>query len=507
MNKKLEGLSLEEKVGQLFVSGFFGLWPTEEYLDLIEEEKLGNVILFSHNISDKKQLACLNKTLRKKIVKETGIIPFISVDEEGGVVTRLPKECAIMPSAMAQSQTKDRQLIYEGARITAEQLKQLGINMNLAPVLDINSNRQNPVIGVRSFGECSDDVCFYAKEVMKAHKEIGILCSGKHFPGHGDTDIDSHLGLPVIEKSRKELERQELVPFKEMIRKEIPAITIAHIVVKALEPLEIPCTISKTVLTDYLRKELNYQGLIISDCMEMKAMSEYGTIEENVISALKAGIDLIFISHTPSLVKRASKAVREAVKREEITMEELDEKVARILKAKETLSTLEEIDIAKAGTKEQLDFTNSFLEKTIQEEGKKEAFFLGENPIFIGIIPSNTTNVSDIARQPILFADYLANKYGGTKITLSLDPGEEELQQVKESLIGKTSVVVGTLNGHLYEGQKKLLSILDHSSLPVALATLRNPYDRVLIKKDIFFVPLYEYSERVIQIFAEYLVQ
>lgn len=507
MNYELHKLSLEQKIGQLFVTGFSGIEPSNEFLSLVENEKVGNVILFSHNISDKEQLGNLNRLLYKKIIDSTSIIPIISVDEEGGVVTRLPKDTAIMPSLMAQAKTKDKQLIYEGAKITGDQLKALGINMNLAPVLDINCNWKNPVIGVRSFGEKAEDVCNYAKEAERGYKDAGILCCGKHFPGHGDTEVDSHLGLPVIEKSLMDLEKRELKPFIELIKQQIPAITIAHAVVKALDSNGVPCTVSKTVITEYLREKLGYKGIILSDCMEMNAMKEYGSIEKNVVASLQAGMDLIYISHTPSLVKRAVKAVKEAIEKNELTIEEINCKVNRILMAKEQFDSFEMIVPNKAGTKQQMDFANFFLSKTIQTEAEQGSFYLGNNPIFIGIIPSKTTNATDLKRDEVLFADYFVKKYGGTAITLSLNPTTEEIEQVKKSLEGKTAVLAGTLNAHLYEGQMKLLHLLNENMLPTALAALRNPYDKYLMTKDIFFVPLYEYTERALEQLSRYFVK
>lgn len=507
-NKKLDDLTLDEKIGQLFVAGFPDQKPSTEFLSLIREEKVGNIILFSHNISDKFQLAKLNRLLYNEIIDATGVVPIISIDEEGGVVTRLPKESAIMPSQMAQAATGDKNLVYGGAKIIGEQLKALGINMNLAPLLDINSNPNNPVIGVRSFGETKECVCEYAKEAVKGYKEAGILCSGKHFPGHGDTEIDSHLGLPVIERSWNELENRELHPFKELIKQQIPAITIAHVVVSSMESRHIPSTVSKDIITDYLRNTLNYSGIIISDCMEMEAMKQFGTIEENVVSSLQAGIDLIFISHTSALAKRAVKAVRKAVADGILSIEQIDKSVSRILTAKEKLPSLDFINPDKVGTKQQIDFAQSFLKKTIQGSKKeKMVFHLGDNPVFIGVIPSRVTKASSTVKMEQDFSSHLKMKYGGTAVTLSLNPTEEELEYAKEKLNNHSSVVVGVLNANLHEGQKKLLQLIDQVSYKTALISLRNPYDRSLIAKEVFYLSLYEYSERTLKELADYFVQ
>lgn len=166
-----KGLTIEQKIGQLFVAGFPGLEPSEEFGKLIHEEKIGNVILFTHNINDKEQLVNLNRQLRRMILDETKVPPFISIDEEGGVVSRLPEGTAVVPSAMAQAAAGDENLVYQGARITGEELKYLGVNFNLAPVLDINSNSNNPVIGVRSYGQTGESVSNFASAVLQGYQD------------------------------------------------------------------------------------------------------------------------------------------------------------------------------------------------------------------------------------------------------------------------------------------------------------------------------------------------
>ena len=245
----LEQLSLEQKIGQLFVTGFPGTEPSEEFLRLVKEQKVGNVIFFTYNAKSRQQMAELTNFLFKTIMEETGIMPFITIDEEGGVVSRLPEGTAIMPSPMAQGNLGDEEMIRQGARIAGEQLLSLGVNFNLAPSLDINSNQQNPVIGVRSFGERAEQVCRFASAAIQGYSQAGIMCSGKHFPGHGDTETDSHLSLPVIHGTREELERRELLPFQKMIGEGLPAITIAHIRVPSMEPKEIPATMSRAIIS------------------------------------------------------------------------------------------------------------------------------------------------------------------------------------------------------------------------------------------------------------------
>ena len=512
MNKiyNKENLTLEQKIGQLFVTGFPGKEPSEEFLRLVREEKVGNVILFTHNIGSMEQMSALNGRLSEIIERETGIPPFISIDEEGGVVSRLPEGIAVLPSAMAQASAGDEWLVREGARITGEELLALGVNFNLAPVLDINSNPQNPVIGVRSYGEDAETVCRYAAAAAAGYKDAGILSSGKHFPGHGNTALDSHLSLPAVEGTMQELEERELVPFRYMIERGIPALTIAHIKVLAMEKEEIPCTMSHEVVTGYLRGKLGFQGLIISDCMEMDAIKKYYGVGRGVVEGLRAGIDLIFVYHTANAVGEGIEAVKRALKDGTLTMTRLDDAVNRVLTAKEKYAG------KAAGTKnvrtdEQYRFMERFLEKTVvpfggSEEGK--VFGLGDTPLFAGALPSRMTLASSKVTAGWDFAHYMQERFGGYARTFSINPSEEEIAGILLMAEQASSVVLGTLNGHLQEGQRTLIAAMNRwhreSGRGFALNALRNPYDLKLADEDVFRIPLYEYSVRTMRAAEKY---
>lgn len=509
----VEQLTLEQKIGQLFVTGFPGKEPSEEFLQLVKEEKVGNVILFTHNIESKQQMAHLNHFLQETIKKETGIYPFITIDEEGGVVSRLPEGTAIMPSAMAQTAAGDREMIEKGAEIVGRELRALGVNFNLAPVLDINSNQQNPVIGVRSYGEEAEEVYRSASAATEGYRKAGIMCSGKHFPGHGDTAMDSHLSLPIINGTMEELEKRELVPFKCMIEEGIPAITIAHIRVPSMEEKDIPCTMSEKVVTGYLREKLGFKGLIISDCMEMAAIKEYFGIGKGVVEGLRAGIDLVFVSHTASAVRVGVEAVKKALAEGVLSMKRLDDAVRRILEAKEQYADSSVIDLSEAGTDSQCEFMKEFLQKSIVPYNKNKTeenvkFSLGNYPVFAGAVPSRVTLASSAIVKGWDFAHYMQQRFGGEAITFGMEPSEEEIRQIIEAAKNASSIVIGTLNGHLYKEQRDLIEMLNQLACKdgkkTALAAMRNPYDLKLAEEDVFCIPLYEYSIRTMEEMCKY---
>lgn len=505
--RQIENMTLDEKIGQLFVAGFPDKELSKEFLELIEQQKIGNVILFSHNIEDKVQMAELNQTLIQKIEEETGITPFICIDEEGGVVSRLPRDTAILPSAMAQAAVGKTTWVKDGAKIVGEQLLALGVNFNLAPVLDINSNSANPVIGVRSFGETKQEVCKYAAAAAEGYEEAGILYAGKHFPGHGDTALDSHLSLPQLDRTEAQLEEREIAPFLELIQKGLPAITIAHIKVPSLESEDIPATMSKRIVTDYLRGKLGFRGLIISDCMEMNAIKEYYGISKGVVWGLAAGIDLIFISHTASAVKEATAAVKRALAEGDLSEERLNEAVAHVLKAKEGCVQRKKINAEFAGTRRQLFFMQRFLEKSIVPM-KQETFELGEKPLFIGAMPVRVSQVAADISKDWDFAHELQSYFGGEAIAYSKELTKEEKNEILHMASNATSVVIGTLNVHLQQKQiifwKQLYEQVSAQKKQMAHVALQNPYDLTIINGDIFKLSLYEYSQRTIAIMRRY---
>ncbi|HAJ94683.1 MAG TPA: beta-N-acetylhexosaminidase, partial [Actinobacteria bacterium] len=243
--------------------------------------------------------------------------------------------------------TKKSSLAEKAGRAIAGQLKAVGINMDLAPVLDVSNNPLNLVIGTRSFG---GDPCLVAElgaAFIKGMQEEGIIACAKHFPGHGDTDVDSHLELPVIEHRRERLEKIEIYPFKQVIIAGVDSIMTAHICVPALESRKgVPATLSYDILTGLLREELGYTGLIITDCMEMKAIADtFGTVEGSVM-AIKAGADMVLVSHSFDKQKAAIEATIKEVREGRITEERINQSVLKILGLKEKRIGLENMPVS-----------------------------------------------------------------------------------------------------------------------------------------------------------------
>ncbi|SDK94656.1 beta-N-acetylhexosaminidase [Clostridium cochlearium] len=330
---KLNSMSLDEKIGQLLVVGFDGYDINENIEKLIKENHVGGVILFSHNIENAHQL--INLTNALKTLNSHNKIPlFISVDEEGGRVSRMPREFKKLPSNKIIGKINNSNLSYNIGRIIAKELTFLGFNMNFAPILDINSNPQNPVIGDRSFGNNVDIVSKLGIKTMEGLRDGNIISVVKHFPGHGDTSVDSHVGLPLINHDMKRLKEFELMPFKKAINNNVDVVMISHILLPKIDPA-YPATMSKTIITDVLRRYLNFNKVVITDDMTMGAITNNYTISDAAIKSINAGTDIILVCHGYNNQTAIITSLKEAVKNGTITEDRINESVYRILKLKE----------------------------------------------------------------------------------------------------------------------------------------------------------------------------
>jgi beta-N-acetylhexosaminidase len=328
--------SLSEKIGQLLMFGFDGLVVPESFADLIQNHHLGNVILFSRNVASYDQCSALTTTLQRLAHESGQPYPLIiAADQENGVVRRLPSDVPGLPGNMALGATHQPDNARQSAAITADLLTRVGINMNLAPVLDVNNNPANPVIGVRSFGDLAEVVAEFGAAFVDGLQSHGVIACGKHFPGHGDTEVDSHRDLPVIRHARDRLDHLELVPFQAAIRRQIDAIMTAHVVFPAVEPNFVPATLSYRVLTRLLRHELGFSGLIITDCLEMNAISETVGVGRGAVEALKAGADMVMVSHRIDRQLTALYAIREAVASGELSQSRIDDAYRRVIQLKQ----------------------------------------------------------------------------------------------------------------------------------------------------------------------------
>ena len=319
-------MTIRDTVGQLLMVGFQGTELSRTVLDWLQECRPGGVILFSRNLVDPEQVARLTNALQEHAPNPPLLI---AIDEEGGGVSRLPQGFTTFPAASRVAACHSPDEAYGAAEVTAQELRAVGINMNLAPILDVNSNPVNPIIGDRAYGTQPEQVCTYGLAVMQGFEDNGIIPCGKHFPGHGDTMTDSHHVLPVVEADRARLDAVELEPFRQAIRRGLPTIMTAHVRYPTLDA-EGPATLSRPVLTDLLRNQLGFEGVTLTDDMEMRAILDQQSIGNASVRALQAGADMVVICHQQERQQEAVAAIEQALERGELSWEKLTASVARI---------------------------------------------------------------------------------------------------------------------------------------------------------------------------------
>lgn len=332
INKEIKKMSLDEKIGQLMVIGLDGTTFSQEMDNLIRNYHVGGIIIMGKNISTAQDMLKLINNSKK--TNEHNKIPlFISVDEEGGEVSRLPEEFKKLPSNGEIGNRNDEEFSYRVGTYLAEALNEFGYNMNFAPVLDVNSNPQNPVIGSRSFGEDPEQVATLGISTMRGMMDKDVIPVVKHFPGHGDTYVDSHKALPVVNTTLDSLQELELIPFQRAIDEGVDAVMVAHILYPELDP-EYPSSLSKVIITDLLREKMQFDGVVITDDLTMGAIKNEYTIPEAALQSFIAGSDLLLVVHGYNNEIRTINALKNAVETGAVSEERVDESLKRILTLK-----------------------------------------------------------------------------------------------------------------------------------------------------------------------------
>ncbi|MCB1174234.1 MAG: hypothetical protein KDK39_11735 [Leptospiraceae bacterium] len=330
----LERMTLEQKVGQLLHIGMRGKGAERGVVSDINRYYPGGVIHFAHNYGSADTIRQMNRDLQYAAIKAGPIPLFISTDQEGGRVVRVgPQGTTQFPGAMATGQAADPGLSRQAAFVMGRQLLDLGINLPLAPVLDVNNNPANPVIQTRSFGMRLEQVETSGIAWMRGLQMAGSTPVIKHFPGHGDTSIDSHLDLPVIRKTAAELSALELKPFQQAIASGADVVMTAHILFPELDP-DDPATLSPKILKGLLRRRLGFSGLIMSDAMEMKAVARRYGQGEAAVKAFAAGVDVILLTSDGPIIGRMHQALLRAFKNGSLSQADLNLAVARQLDLK-----------------------------------------------------------------------------------------------------------------------------------------------------------------------------
>lgn len=465
-------LSLEQKIGQLMLVGFDGTTLTPELRDDLTQLHIGGVIFYDRNIQSPHQVAQLTADLQNAMRQNNDLPLFITVDQEGGVVARLKEEKGFteFPGQMAVAATDEIANARRIAQAIASEMLALGFNVDLTPDLDVNNNPQNPVIGTRSFGSDPHRVAEYGVAYIEAMQHAGLIAIGKHFPGHGDTGIDSHVALPTVPHNRARLDAIEFAPFQAAMRANVAGIMSAHITFPAIDATPgLAATLSPKVLTGLLRNEMRYDGLIMTDELTMGALATSGYPAPQAASAaLRAGADILLLQTGYAMHRQVHAMLMEHVQRGIIPPAHLDQAVERILFVKQkfgilTAHTPRNTNLASVGSAEMKTVSRDVALKTItllRDDAK--------------LVPLK----ADAKLLVVETGNFgLGKQLGATTMQVKTQPTRDEIASAVQIAKEGRIAIVATSDVAKNKFQADLIAALNQANVPTIVIATRSPYD------------------------------
>ena len=473
----IANMSLERQVGQIMVIGIEGTSLTLDMRHMIEQVHVGGVILYADNVDVPEKLARLNADLQQVARQSHQPGLFICIDQEGGAVTRMreSKGYTEFPSQMAIAATGDIENVRRISRAISAELRAVGINMDLTPDLDVNNNPANPIIGTRSFGSDPAHVAEYGVAFIEAMQAQGIMAVGKHFPGHGDTGVDSHVALPTVPHDRARLEAIELVPFTAAIRADVAGIMSAHITFPAIDPTPgLAATLSTQVLTSLLRKEMKYDGLVMTDSLVMGALKESGyPAPQAAVAALKAGADVLFFHGDYIQHRQAHQLIVEQVKSGEIPLARLDEAVRRVLVAKQRFGILTDDEGRKTNAQ-----AGALETKSVSRDVANQSITLLRDDARLIPLPAGAKLLVVETANGL----GLGKTLGATTVTVNTQPTASDMTMVLGTAKEGHTVIVATVDANRNKQQADLVNALLKEKIPTIVAAVRGPYDLLVMQ-------------------------
>ncbi len=478
---EVQPTTLVDRVGQRLMVTFPGHELTGPIADFLLECRAGGVILFGRNISNLAQVRRLNDDLQQ-LARENNLPPLmIGIDEEGGRVSRMPGDgkAVITPSQMAQA-VAGREAVTTCAGVTARQLRRLGFNLNFAPVLDINNNPANPVIGSRAFGMTPELVGEMGVAAIEAYLAEGIAPCAKHFPGHGDTIVDSHLGLPELDFSLAQLRERELKPFVRAIAAGVPALMTAHILFPAIEPKHLPATLSRLFLTALLRDELGFEGVLFTDALIMRAIADTYGYGAAAILALQAGADVVMPLGKIEEQRACFATMLEAAERGEF---ELDAPDSRLTSFKARFCQFTPAPVEIYPPQSDVDL--------IAQVARRSVSLVRDEVPLLPLTPAQYTRPALLdftlaVASPVeegrlpgpLLAGLLQEKLPGlTVYNLPADPDEAQVVKYVGLAAAHDLLIIVTRNAFRLERQGRLVRELLQLNKATVVLAARDPYD------------------------------
>ncbi len=489
----LASMSLEQKIGQVMIIGFDGFTVSQDLRKLIEDYHIGGMILFARNIQSPEQVARLTNELQTIALQSGHPGLFIAIDQEGGRVARLTESTGFteFPSAMGLAATGDPQNARRVAAAMAAELKAVGINIDFAPVLDVNNNPANPVIGIRSFSSDPHIVAEYGVAFAQGLQENGILAFGKHFPGHGDTSVDSHIDLPLVPHDRTRLNQIELVPFNAAIAANIAGIMTAHVTFPSIDPTPgLAATLSRPVLTGLLREEMGYNGLIVTDSLEMGALAATGyppTVGAPL--ALAAGADLMLFNRDHVMHRQAFGKLVETVQKGQVPLAQLDASVRRILSAKAQYGILNPVQVDALAAAQAV---HTSQHQTLVNDLSIRALTLLRDPQ--NLIPLKTDRPPLVVESEVLRGLTARLGLGGTIFEVGAQPTTDQIANLRHIAADGRTVILAVNDLNLNPAQLTLVQELVKAGAPVIAILYRNPFDAVQLPEAVTVLVTYGFN-------------
>ncbi|MEJ1088469.1 glycoside hydrolase family 3 N-terminal domain-containing protein [Microbacterium sp. Mu-80] len=507
-HRTMKHMTLEQKVGQLFILFAYGpdadaadarntaLYGEATASDIVSEYEPGGFILFSarDNIVDPTQVATLSNGLQDAAMDSGAGIPMlVSTDQEQGLVTRIGSPATLFPGNMALGAGRSAKDARKAAAITGQELLAMGIHQNNAPVADVNVNPDNPVIGVRSFSSDPGLVAeLTAASVRGYQKDAGIVATAKHFPGHGDTATDSHTGLPVITHTLEEWQRIDAPPFEAAIAAGVDSIMTAHIVVPALDDSGDPATLSHKIITGQLREALGFEGVIVTDGLEMAAVRQKYGDGEVAVRAIEAGVDQLLLPADP---QEAYQAIDEALDSGRLTEDRIDEAVERILKMKYHQGVIKQPTVRvdkvmkTVGKHSSLRAAEKITDRTTTLVRNDD----GTLPVAVDGRTVLVTGYGEVTGRT-LAAELTARGAEVTTLPTGTAPSAALIDQASAAAAASDVTIVLTNGVTATSRQKDLVAALDAAETHLVVAGVRNPYDINQLPGVDNFIATYSYA-------------
>ncbi len=501
----LKQVDLKKKIGQMMVVGFDGKVVPQQMKEFIHEYHIGAFILFGRNIGTPSEILSLTVELQREAKKAGYEYPLlICTDQENGVVRRLGEGATMFPGAMALGATGNSSNAEKIGYATGIELKALGINWNLAPVVDVNNNPENPVIGVRSFGESPELVSEFGSSLMTGMQQAGVATTLKHFPGHGDTNIDSHLDLPTISHPIGRLEDVELKPFRECILKGADTVMTAHVYFPAIEDqVGVPATLSKKVITGLLREKLGFQGVVTTDCLEMNAISQTIGVERGAVEAVKAGVDLLMVSHQYAWQLTTINEVIRAVENGEIDERMIDAALERIAKLKATYVNWNDISLDKdlvvpsvVGSKAHKSLAEEVYKQSVTIVKERDLPIRGDQRILVLYPEKNRTMMVEDQRYSSFDLGAVVKEFQplAEVYSFSNELTQERIDELTRLASRYEIIIFGTLTALPGSCQIRLMECLHEKGCNVHVIAMRSPYDLQYVPDVPVYINTYEFS-------------